>query len=156
MSSQQAVTKYNAKDIAVGILLITVAILGLYFNREYETGTASRMGPGYMPMLVLGLLGIFGIGLLVTSVRSGPDPLEKWAWRELGLILAAMTVFGALLEHIGLALSIGALVMISSFADRSQTLKGALALAVAMIGLCWLIFIRGLNLSVPFLPPALG
>lgn len=156
MSSRQSEAKYNAKDLAFGVLLIIVAVLGLYFNREYETGTASRMGPGYMPMLVLGLLGVFGIGLLITAVRSGPDPLEKWAWRELGLILAAMTIFGALLERIGLALSVGALVMISSFADRSQTLRGALALAVVLIGLCWLIFIRGLNISVPFLPPALG
>jgi hypothetical protein len=156
MNNQQSTVKYNAKDIAFGVLLIFLSIIGLYLDQEYELGTASRMGPGYMPMLVLGLLGIFGVGLLITGARSGPDPLEKWAWRELGLILSAMTVFGAFLEHIGLALSVGALVMIGSFADRSQTLKGALALAAVMIVLCWLVFVLGLNLGIPFLPPVLG
>jgi VIT1/CCC1 family predicted Fe2+/Mn2+ transporter len=67
-----------------------------------------------------------------------------------------MTVFGVFLQQIGLALSVGALVMISSFADRSQTLRGALALTAVMIVLCWLIFVLGLNLGIPFLPPALG
>jgi len=156
MIAEQSEPKHNAKDIALGILLIVLSILGLYLNQEYEIGSASRMGPGYMPMLVLGLIGIFGIGLLITGARSGPDPLEKWAWRELGLILSAMTVFGLFLQLLGLALSVGALVMISSFADRSQTLKGAITLSAVLIALCWLIFVLGLNLGIPFLPPALG
>jgi hypothetical protein len=113
------------------------------------------MGPGYMPMLVLGLIGLFGIGMLITGMRSGPDPLEGWAWRELGLILAGMTAFGALLNHIGLGLSVAALVLISSLADRSQTVKGALGLAAVLVALCWLIFVRGLNVGIPFLPQIL-
>jgi hypothetical protein len=156
MISEPSEPKYSAKDIALGLLLIVLSIFGLYFNQEYEIGSASRMGPGYMPMLVLGLIGIFGIGLLITGARSGPDPLENWAWRQLGLILSAMTVFGVFLQQFGLALSVGALVMISSFADRSQTLKGAITLSAVMIVLCWLIFVFGLNLGIPFLPPALG
>lgn len=153
MTTNQAESRLNAKELALGVLLIAIAAVGLYLNREYETGSASRMGPGYMPMLVFGLIGIFGVGMLVTSLRSGPDLLEGWAWRELGLILSAMTVFGALLNHVGMALSVAALVLISSFADRSQTLKGALGLAAVLVGLCWLIFVRGLNVGIPFLPP---
>lgn len=155
MSTDQAGSRLNAKEFALGILLIAIAAVGLYLNREYETGSASRMGPGYMPMLVFGLIGIFGIGMLVTSLRSGSDPLEGWAWRELGLILSALTVFGALLNHIGMALSVAALVLISSFADRSQTVKGALGLAAVLVALCWLVFIRGLKVGIPFLPPIL-
>jgi Tripartite tricarboxylate transporter TctB family len=156
VNTEQSEPTHNARDITFGILLIVLSILGLYFNQEYELGSASRMGPGYMPMLVLGLLGIFGVGLLITGARNGPDPLENWAWRELGLVLSAMTVFGAFLQLLGLALSVGALVMISSFADRSQTLKGALGLSAIMIVLCWFVFNLGLNLGIPFLPPALG
>ncbi len=47
-------------------------------NQDYELGRASRMGPGYMPMLVFGLIALFGVGMIVTGLRSGPDPLEKW------------------------------------------------------------------------------
>jgi hypothetical protein len=155
MITEQAGSRLNAKDLAFGILLLAIAAVGLYLNQDYETGTASRMGPGYMPMLVFGLIGLFGIGMLVTGVRSGPDPLEGWAWRELGLILSALTVFGALLNHIGMALSVAALVLISSYADRSQTWKGAFGLAAVLVALCWLVFIRGLKVGIPFLPPIL-
>ena len=156
MSTDQAKSNLNAKDIAFGLLLLVIAAGALYINQGYETGTASRMGPGYMPMLVFGLIGLFGIGMLITGFRSGPDPLENWAWRELGLILSAMTAFGAFLSTLGLGLCVIISVMISSFADRSQTLKGALGLTATLVALCWLIFNRGLKLDIPFLPPFLG
>jgi Tripartite tricarboxylate transporter TctB family len=156
MTTDQARSHLNAKDIAFGLLLLAIAAGALYVNQDYEAGTASRMGPGYMPMLVFGLTGLFGIGMLITAFRSGPDPLEKWAWREMGLVLSAMTAFGALLNTLGLGLCVVILVTISSFADRSQTLKGAMGLTATLVVLCWLIFDRGLKIGIPFLPPILG
>jgi hypothetical protein len=44
--------KINAKDVASGAFLILIAIIGLWLNQEHALGTARRMGPGYMPMLV--------------------------------------------------------------------------------------------------------
>lgn len=146
----------NAKDVVTGILILAIAGLGLFFNRDYELGSVSRMGPGYMPMLVFGLLAFFGLGTLLSGFFNGPARLERWAWRELGLILAALTVFAALLEHVGLAASVLLLVAISSFADRTQTVKGAICLAAGLVALCWLVFVYLLNLGLPFLPPVLG
>jgi hypothetical protein len=156
MITDQAKSNFNAKDIAFGLLLLAIAAGALYVNRDYEMGTASRMGPGYMPMLVFGLVGLFGIGMLITGFWSGRDPLERWALREMGLVLAAMTAFGALLDTLGLGLCVVILVMISGFADRSQTLKGVLGLTATLVALCWLIFDRGLKIGIPFLPPILG
>lgn len=149
-------TQINAKDVATGVLMIAISGFGLYFNCEYELGSVSRMGPGYMPMLVFCILAFFGAGTLLIGLFNGPERLESWAWRELGLILAALTVFAALLEHVGLAVSVLLLVTISSFADKSQSLKGAACLAVALVAVCWLVFVYLLNLSLPFLPPVLG
>lgn len=148
--------KLNPRDIAFGLLLLAIAAGGLYVNQDYEMGTANRMGPGYIPMLVFSLIALFGIAMLVTGFRSGPDPLEKWAWREMGLVLSGMTAFGALLDTLGLGLCVCLLVMISSFADRTQTVKGALGLTVALVILCWVIFDRSLKIGIPFLPPILG
>jgi hypothetical protein len=38
--------KLNANDIAAGMFLVAIAILGLFLNQEYERGSASQMGPG--------------------------------------------------------------------------------------------------------------
>ena len=149
-------SKLNAKDIASGVMLIALAALGLYFNLDHPMGSARRMGPGYMPAMTFWLLGGLGAAVLIIGLRSGPDALEKWAWRELGLVLASMAVFGALLERLGFAVSILVLVVISALADRSQTVRGVLGCAAFLIALCWAVFIWGLDIRVPFLPPFLG
>ncbi|MCP2138523.1 vacuolar-type H+-ATPase subunit I/STV1 [Rhizobium sp. SLBN-94] len=149
-------TQINAKDVVTGVLMLVIAGLGLFFNREYELGSVSRMGPGYMPMLVFCLLAFFGLGTLVIGLFNGPERLDQWAWRELGLILAALTVFAAFLEQLGLAASVLLLVGISSFADKSQTVRGAVCLAAGLVALCWLVFVYLLNLGLPFLPPIFG
>lgn len=148
-------TKANAKDIASGAILLLLTAIGLYINLDYTLGTASRMGPGYMPLVVLVALGVLGFGVLLTGFRGTPERLQNWAWRELGLILAALTIFGVMLEDIGMAAAVVALVVISGLADRTQTLKGIAALAIVLVAICWLIFTWGLQISVPFLPPFL-
>ncbi len=158
MQNEQVQPKFrnlNAKDLAAGIFLTGVAIVGLFLNQEYELGSAAQMGPGYMPMLVFILQALLGLAVIVVGLRSGPDPLEKWAWRELVLILGAMAAFGVMIEWIGLALTVATVVVISSLADRSQTIRGVIGLMVSLVVVCWLIFIFGLGLNVSFLPPAL-
>lgn len=149
-------SRMNAKDIASGVMLIAIAALGLYFNLDHPMGTARRMGPGYMPAMTFWILGGLGAVVLIIGLRNGPDALERWAWRELGLILASMAIFGVLLERIGFALAIAATVVVSALADRSQTVKGVIGCTLFLIALCWLVFIRGLDIRVPFLPPFLG
>ena len=142
----------NARDVAAGALLLVLALLGLWLNQAHGLGSARRMGPGYMPMLVfwiqLGLgAAIFGIGLF-----NGPGPLERWEWRALLLVLASLCVFGLLLERGGLLLAIAASVTVASFADRDHRPLGVLGLVAFLMALCWWIFIRQLEIRVPVWP----
>jgi hypothetical protein len=78
--------KISAKDLWAGGLLIVLAFIGLYINggmlglglEQHTLGTARRMGPGYMPMLVFWLQLILGVLVVLLGLRSGPDPLERW------------------------------------------------------------------------------
>jgi sterol desaturase/sphingolipid hydroxylase (fatty acid hydroxylase superfamily) len=144
--------RINAKDVASGLLLIAIAAAGLYLNQDHTLGTARRMGPGYLPMMVFWLQ--IGLGSLVLGIGlfNGPDPLEKWAMRELGLVLLAMCVFGALLEQGGLFLAIAATVAISAAADRTHKPMGVLGLIVFLLALCWFVFIRELDIRVNLWP----
>ncbi|KQS59448.1 hypothetical protein ASG39_19290 [Rhizobium sp. Leaf371] len=147
--------RMNAKDIATGVFLIAIAAFGFFLNLENQQGTAAQMGPGYMPMLIFSLLAILGVAVIVGGLRNGPDPLERWALKELVLILGAMAAFGVLIERLGLALSVATVVIISTLADRSHSLRSVAGLTIALVAICWLVFILGLNLNVSFLPPAL-
>ena len=71
--------KINEKDIASGLLLILVAAVGLWLNLDHALGSARRMGPGYMPMLVFALQAGIGAIVLLAGLFNGPDPLERWS-----------------------------------------------------------------------------
>ena len=144
--------KINAKDVASGLLLIVVAVVGLWLNQDHTLGTARRMGPGYMPMLVFWIQ--IGLGAIVLGIGlfNGPDPLERWAMRELVLVLASLCVFALLLEKGGLFLSIAATVAVAAMADRTHRPLGVLGLIVFLIALCWFVFIRELDIRVSVWP----
>ncbi|MBU8541360.1 tripartite tricarboxylate transporter TctB family protein [Falsiroseomonas tokyonensis] len=148
--------KINAKDLAAGLVLLAFAVAGLWLNLDHTLGTARRMGPGYMPMLAFGLLLFISLIVLGMALFNGPDPLERWAWRELFLILAAICVFGLILEKAGLIVSLVVTIAISSFADRTHRPLGVLGLAAFLVALCWLVFIYWLDIRIPVWPTYFG
>ncbi|NGM19301.1 tripartite tricarboxylate transporter TctB family protein [Roseomonas stagni] len=148
--------KINAKDVASGALLIGIAVIGLWLNQDHTLGTARRMGPGYMPMMTFWLLMGLGAIVLLLGLFNGPDRLERWAWRELTLILASLVVFALLLESGGLFLSIAGLVGVAALGDRTHRPLGVLGLMVFLMALCWFVFIRELDIRVNLFPVFLG
>ncbi|MCQ4158361.1 hypothetical protein NON00_00270 [Roseomonas sp. GC11] len=112
--------RINAKDLASGLLLVLFAAVGLWLNMEHTLGSARRMGPGYMPMLVFWLeLGLGGI-VLAASFFGGLDPLEKWTKLDFTTLLvgsgatlvaypllAAMPALSANWYALGIAMAIG-------------------------------------------------
>ena len=70
--------RINAKDLASGMVLLVLAVVGLWLNTEHGLGSARRMGPGYMPMLVFWLELILGVAVVALAFRGGLDPLETW------------------------------------------------------------------------------
>ena len=144
--------RINQKDVWSGILLIVVAVVGLWLNQDHTLGTARRMGPGYMPMLVFWIQIGLGAIVLALGLFNGPDGMDRWAWRELLLVLAAMCVFGLLLERGGLFLAITATVAVSALADRTHRPLGVLGLIIFLLALCWFVFIRELDIRVNLWP----
>ncbi|MBC7800727.1 MAG: tripartite tricarboxylate transporter TctB family protein [Gemmatimonadaceae bacterium] len=144
--------KINARDVAAGTLLLVLAAIGLWLNQAHGLGTARRMGPGYLPMLVFWVQIALGALVLGIGLFNGPDGLEEWPWREQMVILAAICVFGLLLERGGLMLSIAATVVIASFADREQRPLGVLGTVAFLMVLCWWVFIQQLQIRVPMWP----
>jgi len=144
--------KINAKDMLAGLLLAAVAIAGLYLNMDHTLGTPRRMGPGYMPMLTFGLLlGLAGI-ILLMGLFNGPDPLQRWALRELLMILAALCVFGLILEKAGLFITLAVTIVISSLADNTHKPRGVIGITLFLIALCWWVFIRELDIRIEVWP----
>jgi hypothetical protein len=145
------------KDVLSGLLFVGVAAYGLWVSQNYPVGTASRMGTGYMPRLLLWVLLGLGGWILVSGLLKGdriPHPVVSvgTAWRPVVFVTLSLVVFGLVLERLGLALSILLLTGIGAVAGRGiRLLETAIAMLV-LVALCWLIFIVGLSLTIPLWP----
>jgi hypothetical protein len=144
--------KPDAQSIFAGLMFLAFAAVMLWLNTDHPIGTARRMGPGYMPMLAFWILGVLGVAILAGGLFSGPDPIGRFAWRDLGLILAAMVVFGLLVERLGFVVSIILCVVVASLAEkRVQPLRIA-GLVAFLLALCWFLFIWYLDIRIPVFP----
>jgi putative tricarboxylic transport membrane protein len=145
------------KDVLAGLLFIAVAVLGLWFSRDYPIGTALRMGTGYVPRLLCWLLLSLGAVVLVQGLREaqGAGSLSSGdvsALRPLVFVTASLVIFGVSIERLGLIVSILLLIGVGAVAARGLRPVETLAAALVLIVLSWGIFILGLGLTIPVWP----
>src|SRR5262245_20236460 len=132
-----------------GILFVAFGCAGLWFGRNYAIGTLSRMGPGFFPiMMSVALIGIGAFVLGRSLVVSG-EPIERIAFLPQLLILAAIVIFGLLIERLGLAASVIAVAVISGIAAQGLRWFELVALALAMSALSVVLFVNLLGQPIP-------
>ena len=51
-------------------MLIAIGAAAIFVARNYPFGTALRMGPGYFPVVLGGLLIVFGLAVLAIGLRQ--------------------------------------------------------------------------------------
>jgi hypothetical protein len=137
--------------VALGLLFMTGS-LGL------ERGTAFRMGPGYFPLVLAGLLVVIGAAIVLRAWREEEIAIQMHAvpWRGLVLILAAPVVFGLTVRGLGLLPAIALVALISSFASRRMRPVLAAAITVVLTAFCVLVFNVGLGLPIRLIGPWLS
>jgi hypothetical protein len=132
-------------------------VIGLFFAivaTRYTYGTAAKMGPGYFPFWLGTLMAAIGLLVLLRSLsaKATIEALPKFNFKVVGLITAAVVVFGILLPKMGFLVAVLALVMIASTASREFSWKVALINAIVLIGFTYSVFVLGLKLQFPILP----
>lgn len=138
-------------DTLFGLFLCGVGALGLHLISDLRLGTAMRMGPGYVPMLMAWACVGFGALLIGRGIlRPGARP-EGWAVRPLATILASVGAFMAV-PVIGLIAAVMLVTLVASLGDSQTRWLQAVALAAGLAVFCALVFVRGLGLSFPLWP----
>jgi len=143
-------------DLIAGVGLMVLAAFFGWQTLGLPIGTSLRMGPGYFPMILSGLL--FLLGLLVTVQSFGRDgePMGPIAWRGIFFILPAPIFFGLTVRGLGFVPALFITTLIASQASVKMRPLSALVLAVAVTVISTLIFSYGLGLPFrrfgPWLP----
>jgi hypothetical protein len=147
---------YNTRDIGAGVIFIALGLLFGVGATHLELGSALRMGPGYFPLILAGLLIALGLAIVVNGLgHSAPDRLTV-PWRGLVLILAAPVVFGLTVQGLGLAPALALVALLSAFASRRMSVALAVALSLCLTVFCVLVFSLGLGLPLRLFGPWLG
>lgn len=142
----------------------TFIVLGLAFaigGSRYDVGSALRMGSGYVPLALGGILTVLGLVIVVASFR-GVDPTVANAdrgpvpWPRMGLLVAAILFFGFTVGGLGLGPTLLVTTFVAALAGQGTKPLRAALIAVGLTAMCLGIFVGLLQLRLPVLGDWLG
>ena len=149
---------YKNKDFWSGVMLLVIGGGAAYIARGYPMGTVLRMGSGYFPTILSGILALFGVALILRSMRTTESIEGGWSARGLIILPIAFALFGFLLDRAGFVPAILVLVIGAASAGPEFKVLEALGLALFMAALGVAVFTYGLGLPYQFVvwPPNFG
>ena len=139
----------NNRDWIAGLLFIVLGALATVLARDYPFGTTMRMGPGYFPTMLGGILLVFGATILLRGIRSGEKVKGEWGVRPLAWITLSIVLFGFLLDRVGMVPATVVTLFAAAAAGREFRLKEVLLLAIVMTAFSVAVFSYGLKLPYP-------
>jgi hypothetical protein len=145
----------SERDFWSGLMFLAVGIGFAWGATTYSFGNSARPGPGYFPFGLGILLAVLGAMVLFKALTIETEDGEKvghFAWKPLIVILVSVGVFGVLIPRLGMLISLPLLVLMSSWASDEFSLKATVINAVVLTTMSWVIFVKGLSLTIPVLP----
>ena len=141
----------NNRDFWAGVMLISTGATSVIIARDYNFGTALRMGPGYFPSVLGGALVLFGLYLVFMGLKRNEKIEGNWSFRALILLPLSLVLFGLLMDRAGFVPALIVLIFGSSAAGTEFKLIEVLLLAIGLTAFCVALFIWGLGLPYPLL-----
>lgn len=139
----------NNRDLWSGLMFIATGAVAMLVARSYEFGTALRMGPGFFPMVLGGILIFIGACVFLAGLRKGERIKGGWSPRALVVLPASLVLFGVVLERWGFVPGLLVLIFGAASSGRDFKLKEVALLAALLILLSLGVFIWGLGLPYP-------
>ena len=142
------------RDVLAGLIFVA---LGLGFAggaTGYEIGDPVRMGPGYFPLVLGGILAALGAVIAGKGLLAADgEAIGTIPWRAIVLIVAAVIFFGLTVRGLGLIPATFITILLSAVASRRATPIGVALLSVGMTVVCVLVFVVALSVRLPLIGP---
>ena len=141
----------SQEDFWAGLMFIGFGLTAIVVATDYPMGSAMRMGPGYFPTYLGGIMMVLGAIIAFRSTKVQGEGIRAFGWRGLFFLSFAFFSYGLMIDNfdLGFILSISAVVFLSTLATREFRLVESLILmAVLALGTTAL-FIWGLGLPYP-------
>jgi len=157
----------SQQNLVAGLMFTLTGAAFALGAREYDMGTAGRMGPGYFPLVLGVILAVLGILTAIQSFGAKPQEgqeIGKIAWRPLTFVIGANLIFGLLLGGLpsvglpamGLIVAIIGLTFVSMLASKDFCIKRAIMLSAILTVGSYLVFVKLLGLTFQVWPWFVG
>lgn len=131
---------------ACGAIFIAVGLFFGYQSLGQEIGNAFRMGPGYFPLVLSGILILLGAIIVIQATRVTGEPIGQIAWRGMIFILPAPIFFGLTVRGLGFVPALFVTALIAAFASQRMRPGTALIVALALTIFSTIVFSYALGL----------
>jgi hypothetical protein len=151
--------KRAVTDILAGLIFVAFGLAFAITSLRYELGTLLRMGPGYFPLVLGGILVFLGLLIVAKGFVSGSSAegrLGSVPWRALLLIVLAVLFFGLTVRGLGLVPTTAVTALLTALASYRTGILAAVAVAAGLTLLCVLVFVLALQLRLPLVGPWLS
>ena len=142
----------DPQDFWAGLMFVVLGAAFMWFARSYDYGSAAKMGPGYFPTMLGGILAVLGAITLLRGLAFKGESVGRFNWKPLLLVLGSLVLFGIALQWLGLVIAIFALIIVSSLGGHEFKLKEVLMLSLLMTVGSVAVFNYGLQLQFPIWP----
>jgi hypothetical protein len=144
----------NQRDFGAGIMYMVIGLFFAIVARQYQYGTAAKMGPGYFPFWLGILMALIGLLVLIRSysAKAAIEAIPKFRWRIIAQVTGAVILYGLLLPKMGFLVAVVVLVFVSASASNEFTWKGTAINAIFLVTFTYSVFVVGLKLQFPLLP----
>lgn len=144
--------RLDLRTLLGGVVTVLLGVATLLKARSYPMGSVLRMGPGFFPTLIAGLITLLGVLLVIRAMGARPSEPPDFQWRPVLMIPGGIALFALLLERVGLAAATVALVFVSSLAEPVFRPLRSVVLSIAILAMIYVVFILILHMPIAVLP----
>jgi hypothetical protein len=141
----------NNRDFWAGLMFFGVGVVAMIIAHDYRFGSTLRMGPGYLPTVLGGILILFGLYVMAKGLHNKEKIEGNWSLRALIVLPLSMVLFGVLMVHTGFIPALVFLVFVSAASGGEFKWGEALLLTAFLGALSVALFIWGLGLPYPLI-----
>ncbi|MCL7999563.1 tripartite tricarboxylate transporter TctB family protein [Brucella sp. 21LCYQ03] len=137
----------NLWEIGTAALLFATGAIIVIESLRYPLGTLRQLGPGAVPLAIGGMLSVFSI-LIGIKQRRSETQQPQISRRASVCVIAAMLIWAATVNFLGLVPATALLVVISCLGVSPVNPVRTLALSIAIPAIGYLVFILGFRLPI--------
>jgi putative tricarboxylic transport membrane protein len=147
----------NQSGLGLGLIYLTLGALGLFIGLGYPLGSISRMGPGFLPIVISSLLLVFAVISLARAIGAGRPQFPSVQHISRGalsivIVVVSVVTFAIVCNWIGLFPSTLLLILMSATASPQFRLTPVpIAGAIVVAGGFSYIFVKFLGLPIPYI-----